>query len=207
MSRIPVFDIGDTLIPVTNSINDAVNSVLREEGVEEPPYFPIDQFDIYQVEKIQAWLDKHELDADPEKINEAYIEWKKDYFRESGKAEELRDISEEFGPIGIVTDNSKEAKKCYRKIMKAHDIDVEGFVASADVGVKKPDRRIFEAFLEKRDEGSERFVYFGNRLKKDGGSRNAGMDFVLVTEHRNYGSTDYRPKINKLNFESVSNHL
>jgi FMN phosphatase YigB (HAD superfamily) len=207
MSKIPVFDIGDTLIPVTNNINDAVNSVLREEGIENPPYFPIDRFDIYRADGIQAWLDKHDLNADPEKIHEAYIEWKKEYFKESGKAEQLKKISEEFGPIGIVTDNSKEAKKCYREIMNAHDIDVEGFVASADIGVEKPDNRIFEAFLEKRDESSERFVYFGNHLKKDGGSRDAGIDFVLVTEHRNYGSTDYRPKINELNFESVSNRL
>lgn len=203
MNKIPVFDIGDTLIPVTENINDAVNSVLKQEGIEDPPYFPIDQFNIYRVDGIQAWLDKHEIDADPKKIHEAYIQWKKEYFRKSGKAEQLRQISHGFGPIGIVTDNSKEAKKCYREIMEAHDIDIEGFVASADIGVEKPDREIFEAFLEKRDESSERFVYFGNHLKKDGGSRDAGIDFVLVTEHKNYGSTDYSPKIDNLNYESV----
>ena len=204
MAKIPVFDIGDTLIPVTSNINDSVNSVLKkEEGIEDPPHFPIDQFSIYKVDRIQAWLNKHDIDADPEKINEAYIEWKKDYFRESGKAEELKKISEKFGPIGVVTDNSKEAKNCYRNILESHNIQIEGFVASADVGVEKPDSKIFEAFLNRRSESSEKFVYFGNHLKKDSGAEKVGMNFVLVTEHKNYGSTDYRPKIDNLNYKSV----
>lgn len=207
MSKIPVFDIGDTLIPVTANINDAVNSVLKEEGIEDSPYFPIEEFNIYKVERIQAWLDKHEIDADPEKIHEAYIEWKKDYFRDSGTFELLRKLSEDFGPIGIITNNCEEAKKCYKEIIESHGVKVEGFVASADVGVKKPDSEIFEAFLDEREESADRFVYLGNFLKKDIGAEEVGMDFVLVTEHKNYGSTDYRPKINKLNFESVSNHL
>lgn len=207
MSKIPVFDIGDTLIPVTENINEAVNSVLREEGIEDPPYFPIDQFNIYRVKRIQAWLDKHDIDADPEKIHQAYIEWKKNYFRESGKAEELRKISEEFGPIGIITDNCKEAKNCYRRILESHDIDMSGFVASADIGVEKPSSKIFETFLQERKESAEDFVYFGNHLQKDSGAEKVGMNFVLVTEHRNYGSADYIPKINYLSFESVGDQL
>lgn len=207
MAKTPVFDIGDTLIPVTSNINEAVNSVLREEGIEDPPYFPIDQFNIYKVDRIQAWLDKHDIDADAEKIHKTYIEWKKDYFRESGKAEELEKISEEFGPIGIITDNCKEAKNCYRRILESHEIEVDGFVASADVGVEKPSSKIFETFLEERKESSEEFVYFGNHLQKDSGAEKAGMKFVLVTEHKNYGSTDYRPKINELSFESVRENV
>ncbi|MFO7793879.1 MAG: HAD family hydrolase [Candidatus Nanohaloarchaea archaeon] len=207
MSKIPVFDIGDTLIPVTANINDAVNSVLKEEEIEDPPYFPIDQFNIYKVERIQAWLDKHEIDADPEKIHKAYIEWKKDYFKKSGTFELLRKLNEDFGPIGIITNNCEGAKECYKEIIESHGVKVEGFVASADVGVKKPDSRIFEAFLGKREESADRFVYFGNFLKKDIGAEEVGMDFVLVTEYKNYGSTDYRPKIDNLSYESVRKEL
>lgn len=207
MTKIPVFDIGDTLIPVTTNITDAVNSVLKEEGIEDPPYFPIDQFNIYKVERIQAWLDKHEIDADPEKIHKAYIEWKKDYFRESGTFELLRKLSEDFGPIGVITNNCEEAKECYKEILESEGVKVDGFVASADIGVKKPDSRIFEAFLDKRKESADRFVYFGNFLKKDVGAAEVGMDFVLVTEHKNYGSTDYSPKIDNLNYESVRKEL
>ncbi len=207
MAKTPVFDIGDTLIPVTSNINEAVNSVLKEEGIEDPPYFPIDQFNIYKVDRIQAWLDKHDIDADAEKIHQAYIEWKKEYFKESGKAEELEKISEEFGPIGIITDNCEEAKNCYKSILESYNIEIAGFVASADIGVEKPSSKIFETFLQKREGSCEDFVYFGNHLKKDSGAEKAGMNFVLVTEHKNYGSTDYRPKISELSFESVGDQL
>lgn len=207
MSKVPVFDIGDTLIPVTENINEAVNGELEKIGIENPPYYPIDQFDIYNVSEIQAWLDKHSIEADPQKIQKAYIEWKEDYFDRSKIMVDLQEISEKYGPIGIITDNPLKAKKCYREIFEEHGVNIRGFIASGEVGVKKPDPEIFEAFIERRDASAEEMVYFGNDLRKDKGAQKVGMKFVLVKEHRVYGEAEVENIIENLNYSTVRENL
>lgn len=207
MSKLPVFDIGDTLIPVTDNINEPIDEELGKIGVEDPPYFPMDQFNIYDVDEIQDWLVKHGIDADAGKIHEAYIGWKRDYFKKSDVLEDIKKISEEFGPIGIITDNPIRAKKCYREIFEEHGLDIRGFIASGEIGAKKPEPEIFQAFVEKRDEEAGEIVYFGNDLRRDNGAMDLGMKFVLVSEHRTYGSGNYDSEIKNLNYSTIRKEL
>lgn len=208
MSKIPVFDIGDTLIPSSENINQAVNQQLEKEGIEEKPFFPINEFNIYKVEDVQAWLDKHGIDANAEAIREAYLDWREDYFRRSGVLEELKKLNEEHGPIGFISDNSVEARKYYIEVFERHGLNYRGFVVSEQVGAKKPDPDIFDAFLGKRDEPADNFVYFGNYVDRDRGAEKVGMNFVWVKQFHTFdSSTDAEPQIDKLTYKSVSKAL
>ncbi len=208
MSKIPVFDIGDTLIPSSENINQAVNQQLEKEGVSEKPFFPINDFNIYKVEDVQAWLDKHGIDADAEAIRDAYLDWKDDYFEMTGILEELRELNDEHGPIGFISDNSLEAKKYYTEVFERYGLDYSGFIVSEEVGAEKPDPDIFQAFLEKRTEPAENFVYFGNYVDRDQGAEKVGMNFVWVKQFHTFdSSTDEEPQIDELNQSSVKQAL
>ncbi len=208
MSKIPVFDIGDTLIPSSENINQAVNQQLEKEGVEEKPFFPINDFNIYKVEDVQAWLDKHSIDADAEAIRDAYLDWKDDYFKRSGILEELKKLNEEYGPIGFISDNSLEAREYYTDVFERHGLDYRGFVVSEKAGAEKPDPQIFQAFLEKREKPAEKFVYFGNYVDRDKGAEKVGMDFVWVKQFHTFdSSTEEKPQIDQLNYRNVKDAL
>lgn len=203
MSKIPVFDIGDTLIPS----KDAINAVVREH-VEEAPEFPINEYNIYKIDEIQEWLEKHELEANPEEIREDYLEKKDEIFEDSGVIEELKKIHARFGPIGFISDNSKEAKKYYVELFERKNLDYKGFVVSEEAGAKKPDPRIFELFLEKRDEPASRFVYMGNRVDRDSAAEKVGMDFTQVTQYDTFGPISEKyVTISEINFRKVGRVL
>lgn len=208
MSKIPVFDIGDTLIPSSENINQAVNQQLEKEGIEEKPFFPINEFNIYKVEDVQAWLDKHGIDADAESIRDAYLDWKDDYFKRSGILKELKKLNEEYGPIGFISDNSLEAREYYTDVFERHGLDYSGFVVSEQVGAEKPDPAIFKAFLDERTEPAEKFVYFGNYVERDRGAKKVGMGFVWVKKFHTFDSeTDKSPQIQNLSYKTVKELL
>jgi len=208
MSKIPVFDIGDTLIPSSENINQAVNQQLEKEGVQEKPFFPINDFNIYKVEDVQAWLDKHAIEADAEAIRDAYLQWKDDYFARSGIIEDLKKLNDDYGPIGFISDNSLEAREYYTEVFERHGLEYRGFVVSEQVGVEKPDPQIFKAFLDKRDQPAERFVYFGNYVDRDRGAERVGMNFVWVKQFHTFNSsTDKEPQIDELSYEPVKEAL
>lgn len=206
--NIPVFDIGDTLIPSSENINQAVNSQLHEVGVEDPPFFPINEFNIYRTEDVQAWLDKHGVEANPEKITEAYLDWKDRYFDKSDVLKVLKEINRDYGPIGFISDNSLEAEKYYRDVFERHGVQYNGFTVSERVGVKKPDRKIFETFVQERDEEPDRFTYYGNYVDRDIGAKKVGMNFVWVTQHHTFDSKPYNgPEIERLSYRNIEKTL
>lgn len=203
VSKIPVFDIGDTLIPSNREINNIV-----QNHVDEEVEFPINDYNIYRPEEIEEWLDKNGLEADPEEVRDAYLERKDEIFEESGVLEELKKIHARFGPIGFISDNSKEAKKYYLDLFDRKNLDFKGFVVSGEVGAKKPSPKIFEAFLEKRDEPASRFIYFGNRVDRDSAAEEVGLGFVQVTEYDTFGPvSNQHVTIDEVNFIEVGEVL
>jgi FMN phosphatase YigB (HAD superfamily) len=207
MSKIPVFDIGDTLIPSSENINRAVNDELEAQGIDEKPFFPINDFNIYKVKEVQAWLDKHSIEADAEAIRDAYLEWKDEYFKDSGILEELKKINKEFGPIGFISDNTLEAKDYYEEVFSRYNLEYRGFIVSEEAGAEKPEKEIFEEFLKRRDESAENFVYFGNYVDRDGGAEKVGMSFVWVKQFHTFDSSTEGIQINSLNYRNVSRAL
>ena len=204
--KIPVFDIGDTLLPSHEKINEKVREKVIESGVQNPPEFPINKYNIYVPDQVGEWLEKYGIEANAEEIKQAYIDWEEKFFHEKSLPA-LKKISEEYGPIGFVSDNSIEAKKFYRKIFEDAGIDYRGLVVSDEVGVKKPDPEIFRAFLDEREEKPEQFTYFGNYVERDSAAEKVGMNFVWVTQYHTFGSENWKPQIDDLTHEKVSEAL
>ncbi|MFB6174525.1 MAG: HAD family hydrolase [Candidatus Nanohalobium sp.] len=204
--KIPVFDIGDTLLPSHEKINKKVHEELEKEGVEDAPELPINEYNIYKPSEVEAWLDKHDLEADAEKLKQAYVEWEKDFLREN-VIDELKKINRDFGPIGFISDNSIAAKKFYTRLFEEKGLQYKGFVVSEEVGVKKPDKEIFEAFVEERSEEAQKFVYFGNYVDRDEAAEKEGMYFVWDDRYHVFNSSFEGPTVHKLSYESVRKAL
>jgi putative hydrolase of the HAD superfamily len=103
-----------------------------------------------------------------------------------GTADTLRALRRSGYPIGIVS-NATIPGQLMREDLDLLGLDrlVDAAVFSSEVGVRKPDRRIFEAVLDTLGVDPRHCLFVGDRLKEDvGGSRALGMHPVLTHEFR-----------------------
>ncbi len=213
--KIPVFDIGDTLVASTDEINTTVTRKLHQQGVQDVPHFPVDEYDIHNPEDVQEWLDEHDIEADAEKMSLAYEGGVRRLMQMNDVVEDLREIGEEHGPIGFVINNSEHAREFYENSFtveeddneeELEDVNYEGFVTSGEEETEDPEE-LFEAFLEERDEPAEKFVYFGNDAEKGRAAKEVGMEFVWV---KMYDTTDSKyegSSIREVSLRTVENGL
>jgi FMN phosphatase YigB (HAD superfamily) len=202
--RIPVFDIGDTLMPSFRLQNKLMRDELKEQGAGDIPEFNVNNFRIYTPSEVKDYLEKNGLEnGDPMRIIEKYKDRERRFMEEKEVFEFLRKTSEKLGPIGFISDNTIEGKKWMELQLDTHNVPYEGFVVSEEVGVEKPDPKIFQGFLDRREQPGEDFVYFGNNVDRDPACRKVGMEFVLVKQYKVYGEGgDYR-SVDRLTYESV----
>lgn len=201
MNKIPVFDIGDTLVPSHSKINDII-----QQHIENAPQMDINKYNIYVPEQMNLWLEENNLDGNGEELTQAYLEWKSEYLKNK-MLPRVKKINEEYGPVGFISDNSKEAKSFYKKNFEEAGIEYKGFTVSAEVGVEKPNPEIFRAFLNQRDESADRFVYFGNYVDRDKAAEKVGMNFVWVNQFHTFGSSTEGLQIDKISYRNVSEVL
>ncbi|QGA80906.1 HAD family hydrolase [Candidatus Nanohalobium constans] len=203
MSKIPVFDIGDTLSPSKEFSRKVFREELERQGVENPPKYPYEGFNEMSVESIQEWFERDDIDADAEVAVEKYKEAKKERLKELEMFEMLRKIGKEIETPGIISDNKVAAKKFYKDMFEEENVEIEGFVVSEEIGVKKPEKGIFQEFLNRRSLSGENCVYFGNNIPRDSACENVGMQFVLVKQFEVFGDNWNGRQVSKLNFENV----
>ncbi|PSH01795.1 MAG: hypothetical protein BRC27_00885 [Nanohaloarchaea archaeon SW_10_44_10] len=203
MKRVPVFDIGDTLSPARKFSIQFFDEELQEQGLENPPKYPYEEFNEMDVESIESWFDEAEIDADAKKLVEKYKEAKKQKLKDLEIFEMLRKIQEEIGKPGIISDNKVAAKKFYKEIFEEENIGIDGFVVSEEIGVKKPDPEIFKEFVERRGVEGKECIYFGNNISRDSACEKVGMTFILVEQFKVFGEDWEGRKISELNFENV----
>ncbi|MFB6191568.1 MAG: HAD family hydrolase [Candidatus Nanohaloarchaea archaeon] len=203
MSKIPVFDIGDTITPSRQLSRKFFRKELKRRGVESPPEYPFEGYNEFVPESIQGWLDEEGIEVEADELVDLYMERKRNRIIESGVLGELKKVQEEISQIGILSDNKKEAKKFYREIFEKRGIEVDGFVVSEEVRARKPSRQIFDAFLDRRDVAGERCVYFGNRGDIDSACQKVGMEFVWVTQYDTFGTSWDGRKIDELTFKEI----
>lgn len=205
MSKIPVFDIGDTISPSIPLARKEVENFLEEKGVEAPE-FPAREVDQYSVESIREWLEKEEPDVDAEALAERIKSRKEEELEKAGTFEMLRKLGEEKKP-GIISDNSIKAKKFHQELFDRHDVEIDGFVVSEEVGEKKPSKKIFQEFLDRRNVEGEDCVYFGNDTRRDLAAKKVGMNFVLVEEFTVFGEGWDGDSMQELNHKEVKKRL
>lgn len=199
--RTPVFDIGDTLVPSYRRINEIVREV-----APDAPKMDNNNYDVYSPEDMNRFLAEHNLRGSGEEITSRYLDWKSDYLKEN-MIPELKKINRDYGPLGFISDNSLPAKKFYQENFRETGLEYRGFVVSEEIGVTKPDPRIFQAFLDKREQTGSNFAYFGNYVDRDKGAEQVRMKFVWVKQFHTFGSSTEGPQIDQLNYEHVRKGL
>jgi FMN phosphatase YigB (HAD superfamily) len=198
-----VFDLGDTVSPAREFSRRFFRQELQDRGVENPPEYPFEGYNEFVPESIQQWLDAEDLEIDGKDLVEAYLEAKREQIVDSGVLEQLRRISEQLGPIGVVSNNRLEAKRFYSRLFEDGGVEVEGFVVSEEIGIRKPEPGIFREFLDRRGVEPESCVYFGNRADIDSSCQELGMEFVFVEAFDNFGTSWSGDSIQEINLESV----
>ena len=88
----------------------------------------------------------------------------------------LRSLREDGLRTGIVSNIDFHIRPAFRTA----GADADEFVLSFEVGVVKPDPRIFEIALQRLGVAAEDAVMVGDSEENDGAARNLGCDFVLV---------------------------
>lgn len=201
MSQTPVFDIGDTLVPSHSKINEVI-----QEVIGEAPVIDINKYNVYVPEQMDQWLEENNLEGSGKEITEEYLEWKTQYL-EQRMIPKLKKINKQYGPIGFISDNSAPAKKFYAENFRDAGLEYKGFVVSAEVGVEKPDKKIFETFIEQREERPENMTYFGNYVDRDKAAEKVGMNYVWVKQFYTFGSSTRGPQIEKISYNNVRKAL
>jgi FMN phosphatase YigB (HAD superfamily) len=201
--KIPVFDIGDTLTPAKQYSKNFFRKELMRQGVEDPPEYPFDGYNEFSVSSIGGWLEIEGVDVNVEEAIRHYLAEKEKEMEERGVFEALGKVNENFETLGILSDNRIVAKEWFVDVFDRHGVEFDTFLVSEEIGIKKPDRKIFEEFLDRRGVSGDRCVYFGNRGDIDSACREAGMQFVWVTEHDTFGTDWAGGKIDELTYENV----
>jgi FMN phosphatase YigB (HAD superfamily) len=208
---VPVFDIGDTLVPSRKFVSHIIEDELRQRNHEVVHEFDPDKFMMYDPSQIERYLEKYDIEGDPRKIahdcRERYLEAFEDLMIENDVFDLFAKCNTEFGTVGIISDNSLEAKKLMKNLLDKHDVDYNTIVVSEEIGVEKPSPEIFKAFTEKRERPPEDFVYIGNDAKIDSGALDAGMKYIWAKQFDTVNSSFEGPNIYKLNFENVQKAL
>jgi putative hydrolase of the HAD superfamily len=109
-----------------------------------------------------------------------------------GALEVLRELDETY-PLGIITNGPTDAQ--WRKINKFHLSEIfEVILVSGQLGIAKPDPRIFDVALEGLRVAPEETIMVGNSLEHDHrGAINAGIRFVWAN-HRGSDLPDGWPE-------------
>lgn len=207
MSRIPVFDIGDTLVPSRRFVSNVIEDELRQRNHTPVHEFDPDVFKMYDPQGIEEYLRKYDIEGDPSKIahdcRDRYLDAFEDLMIENDVFDFFARCNREFGTIGIISDNSLEAKKLLEEKLGKHGVKYDAIVVSEEVGVEKPDPAIFKEFVERRDEEAERFIYVGNDASRDAGAKKIGMQFIWLTEFDTVNSSYSGLQIGELSFDKL----
>lgn len=202
VDKIPVFDIGDTLIPCYRLQEKLFRDIARENGVEQPDFVK-PNLKIYNVPEVDRYLKENNLEADAGKVIERYEKREEQFLRSNGVFSFLRECSKNYGEIGFISDNSIKGKNWFRKLLEHEKVSYKGFTVSEEVGVEKPNPKIFKEFLKEREESAEQFVYFGNNVKRDRAAEKAGMNFVWVKGYNTFNTSYSGVSIIKPSIESI----
>lgn len=208
MSKIPVFDIGDTLVPSRKFAEHIIEDELRQRNQRPVHDFDPDKFMMYDPDQIQDYLEKYDIEGDAERLaqdcRDRYLEAFEDLMIENDVFNLFAKCNREFGKIGIISDNSIEAKNLITQLMEKHGVEYDTVVVSDEVGVEKPRPEIFEAFVDSREENAEDFVYIGNDPARDSGALDAGMKFLWAKQFDTVNSSFEGPSIDQLSFDQIS---
>ena len=157
-----------------------------------------DRLKVVRFEKI---IEEFDLKYDPYEMSELYLKKLGEGIFPFEATEKLCEYLHSKYKVGIVTNGIKEVQ--YSRIENSEIAkDIDKIIISDEVGVNKPDKRIFEYamnYLEIMDKSE--VIMIGDSLGADiKGGQNAGIDTCWVNLRNNVNDTGIIPKyeVNKL---------
>jgi putative hydrolase of the HAD superfamily len=220
MKKIMIFDLGNTLVryyersEFPGILEQAINGVqdyLREAGllnvssdsvwkrVEEENHEAED----YSVRPMEGRLSRiFRLDPDNDELMMSVCRrFMKPIFDCAHRYEDTLPVLNELGKMGVrkaIISNTPwgSPAKLWRAEIKRLELDdqAEVVVFCADVGWRKPDRRIFEFTLEKLQANPRDCVFIGDDPRWDlVGPRAVGMEAILIDRRGTIQDTEEQP--------------
>lgn len=116
----------------------------------------------------------------------------------------LKSVRERKLAIGLLTNLDRDMAAMSRELGIGEYIDVT--VTSGEIGVDKPDPRIFQAALKRAGVKAAEAVLVGDQYKNDIlGARGVGMKGILIDRHNMFSDITDCPRLRTLT--EVVNHL
>jgi YjjG family noncanonical pyrimidine nucleotidase len=112
---------------------------------------------------------------------------------EDGAEQLLSNIKEKY-QLGIITNGISESQRTRLKAGNIHEL-FQSVVISDEVGMRKPQKGIFEIALKELQVSNKEVLFVGDSLQDDYyGSMNSGIDFCFYNRQNIEISKDIRPK-------------
>lgn len=193
-----VFDVGDSIEPSTGLEIECLNGLKREYSLpdsfvkvylKEDKYHELHMFHAQGEYKImENVIKKLKLKQDAKELlgrmKELYWQKLEEYYSKDERGREwikvVKYLKKSGHKIAILSDNSLEAKRLYADLWKKFGLSFEVHILSAEVGVEKPDKKMFQEALDQLKVSPEEAVYFGNNLNRDSVAEKYGWKFIWV---------------------------
>lgn len=203
MLRLCAFDLGNTLVNDSLLFHGAVRDIsewlVSRGAVQNPeefrkvydeinrqtflPFISHTYGELMFFEKAFSWLGTNTVSAE-----EALLQYRRFLLDRTHLSPVLIDGLNYLRSRGLrlcVISNERTVR--VTDFLKKTGLDpmFDGVFVSEEVGVEKPDERIFRLALDSFSLTGEEALMFGDNEIADGGCRSLGMFFVLVTEYKN----------------------
>ncbi len=193
-----VFDIGDCIEPSTNikisSLrwlkkknqlpNKFVKTYIELDKYHEPHMFHAQGEPKIMRMTLKKLKSKANAKVLSRLMNKAYWKILKSYYLKDNKGKEFiraaKYLKKRNYKIGIISDNSLNAKVLYFDLWNNFGLKFNSFVVSEDVGSEKPSKKPFQASISELKVNPNEAIYFGNNLKRDSIAKRYGWNFVWV---------------------------
>ena len=110
--------------------------------------------------------------------------------------------------IAVLSDNSFYVKKLYSNLWKKCGLIFDTFIVSAEVGVEKPSKKLFQTIIQHLKLKPENVVYFGNNLKRDAAAKKYGWDFVWIYGFLNVSHKTFKgKKMKNISLKNIKSYL
>jgi putative hydrolase of the HAD superfamily len=174
-----VFDVGNVLVKWAPY--EVFRCVLPEFDAEElykdmsPSWIELNLGTITELEAIKLYA--QQLNISEEKIAELLHELKLIQTPLPGSLELLQDLYDRNVPLYSITDNTKEIIEYHRTHSDFLDKFI-GVIVSADVGLRKPDPRIYHCLFDRYSVNPKESVFIDDLLQNVEGARAVGMQAI-----------------------------
>lgn len=157
------------------------------DGEHEEAFW--DMFDLYVLKGLGFEGDAEAFSADLSREFDAIVPKVESWVEYPDARPLLNDIRERALRLGLVSNATDLARRVLDHLGLTELFD--SIVISSEVGVRKPDRRIFSIASEMLNTQPNRALYVGDKLTVDvRGAKSAGMNAVLIDRAGVYADVD-----------------